>query len=175
MNDKVFSEIKVERATSTQELAKEIADKIYGDFSVQAIVQSAGYGRRGTRWISKEGGLYMTLSLKRKISINELPTLSVKTAEIVKEYLAKKGIYSKIKEPNDLMVKAKGEDKKICGILIESIKQSEYYRLFIGIGLNVNNDPPKICPAISVYQITGKKMDIDQMARDISRLVREKI
>lgn len=175
MSDRAFSEIKVEKTTSTQKVAKEIADKISGEFFVLAAVQSDGYGRRGTKWISKEGGLYMTLSLKRKISANELPTLSVKTAEIVKEYLDKKGISSKIKEPNDIMVESKGVNRKICGILIESIKQYEFYRLFIGIGLNVNNAPPKICPAISLYQITGKKMDIEQIARDLSRLLRAKI
>ena len=56
------------------------------------------------------------------------------------KYLKKKGIQKekiKIKQPNDILI----DNKKICGILIESIKYKKNLYLVIGIGLNLISSP----------------------------------
>ena len=56
------------------------------------------------------------------------------------KYLKKKLIQKKkikIKQPNDILI----DNKKICGILIESIKYKKNLYLVIGIGLNLISSP----------------------------------
>ena len=59
---------------------------------------------------------------------------------IVKKYLAKSGIQNsiiKIKKPNDILI----DCKKICGILVESIRYKKNLYLIVGIGLNLIHSP----------------------------------
>lgn len=170
---KNFLEIEVEKTGSTQELAKELSLSAKGEFSVSAITQTRGYGRRGTRWFSDKGGLYLTIFLKRKMRADDLKILSLKTAEAVRKYLESISIDAQIKEPNDLVVLHNGIRKKICGILIETVRNGEEYHIYAGIGLNINNKPPKICPAISVARLLKKEIDIKSARRAITALVRE--
>ena len=56
------------------------------------------------------------------------------------KYLKKKGVKKKkikIKQPNDILI----DNKKICGILVESIKYKKNLYLIVGIGLNLISSP----------------------------------
>ncbi len=98
--------------------------------------QTAGRGRRGRSFYSDGGGLYMTLavncSAENSVGLTTLAAVAV--AEAIENLT---GISAKIKWVNDIYVR----DKKVCGILCESVtdKQSgEMYAAIIGIGINLN-------------------------------------
>ncbi len=99
--------------------------------------QSAGRGRTGKSFLSPEGGLYMSILLKRDFTpeITEVitPTAAVATAMAIKKAL---GIDVSVKWVNDLFVNG----KKVCGILTEAVRDvsdGHIKYVILGIGVNV--------------------------------------
>lgn len=174
MKDK-FLYVNLEKISSTQDYAIKIAQTIENDFCVSAKIQTAGYGRRGTKWFSPYGGLYLTLCLNREIKDNEISTLSIKAAYAVKEYLKSKAVECQIKYPNDIVVEFKGKKRKICGILCQTSPQKKFRKVFVGVGLNLNNKVPLSCQAVSVFEILKRKIDEKSAEREIISLIRKAI
>ena len=100
---------------------------------VSADYQSAGKGRNDRKWESEKGvNLMFSFLIKDQKLLEKAPTLSILTAVEVAKLLERYGLDNvSIKWPNDVLV----NDKKICGILLES--QLPHY-LVVGVGLNVN-------------------------------------
>ena len=101
--------------------------------------QTKGRGTKQRKWFSEsEKNIMMTIYLKPNKNIIEYKNLTIKIAECIKNAINKKyKICLDIKEPNDLLL----NNKKICGILTETIVQSEIVKeLIIGIGFNVNQE-----------------------------------
>ncbi len=101
--------------------------------------QSKGRGRYGKKWISKKGNVFCSIY---KIAKNHKDILKAQfsSLEVVKAYFIKLGIKKneiKIKMPNDILIK----NKKISGILVESIKFKKKLFLIVGIGLNLVSSP----------------------------------
>jgi BirA family biotin operon repressor/biotin-[acetyl-CoA-carboxylase] ligase len=74
------------------------------------------------------------------------------------------GVDVRVKWPNDLLV----DERKLCGMLSELEAEADRVAFInIGIGLNVNNDPPDIEPAAtSLKAILGREVSIkDIVAR----------
>ena len=95
--------------------------------------QTKGRGRRGKSWISpKFKNIYF--SLNSYLKKEDLSGLSIAVALSVSKVLTKINVKSLIKWPNDLLV----GNKKICGILIETVKVDKLTKVVIGIGINVN-------------------------------------
>jgi len=122
--------------TSTNDKARDFADKDNSDLVVIASKQEKGRGRFGRKWSSSLGGLYMTILLKEK-NLDKVKYLtlisSVAVAKTIKN-LTK--LNAKVKWPNDVLI----NDKKICGILTETITNKNNNYALIGIGLNVNQE-----------------------------------
>jgi BirA family transcriptional regulator, biotin operon repressor / biotin---[acetyl-CoA-carboxylase] ligase len=122
---------------------------------VAAAHQSAGRGKHGAKWQSKEGGLWFSFVINRKINKPYMYVIlsSVAVTDILKKY----GINSFIKWPNDIVV----NNKKICGILIEN--NTYHKKLVTGIGINVNNDlmDAGTEDAVSMAQLKGGKIEIE--------------
>ena len=78
---------------------------------------------------------------------NRILKLQFDTLKIIKSILLKKLNKNKIsiKYPNDILV----NNKKLCGILIESIKLNKMIFGLVGIGINISNSP-----SVSKYQTT---------------------
>ena len=99
--------------------------------------QSKGRGQQEKRWISKKGNLFMTIFfiISNKLSLKKITNLNI---SIIKKIITKK-INSKIniKLPNDIMI----NQKKVCGILQETIFKNNLKFLIVGIGINVINSP----------------------------------
>ena len=100
---------------------------------VSADYQSEGKGRNDRRWESeKDANLMFSFLIKDQKLLEKAPTLSILTAVEVAKLLERYGLDNvSIKWPNDVLI----NDKKICGILLES--QLPHY-LVVGVGLNVN-------------------------------------
>ena len=131
---------------------------------VTSDFQSAGKGQQGNSWES-EAGANLTFSFvmypdfvpaKRQFVISQIISLGIVEA-LRKQAPDYAGGFS-VKWPNDIYY----QDKKICGILIETFLQGmNLGRCVCGIGLNVNqkrflSDAPN---PISLCQIIGKDAD----------------
>ena len=118
-------------------------DLIKNNISCNGIVisdvQTKGRGRYGNNWISHKGNLFCSIYKKVK-NRKDIYDAQFKSLRIVKKYLSKSGIQNtiiKIKKPNDILIKY----KKICGILVESIRYRKNLYLIVGIGLNLIQSP----------------------------------
>ena len=104
---------------------------------VSAKIQTSGRGRRGNTWLSSEGMALFSFLLKPEktlsiIEATKLPLLAgISTLTALKKI--KDGAYS-FKWTNDVFLSG----KKLCGILIERVKND----FVIGIGINVANKIP---------------------------------
>ena len=164
-NFKINRVIELEETTSTQDIAKALAETsaLEDCVLVQAQRQSAGRGRYERVWDAKDGGLYMSLLLNPGNKVQNTADLSIKTGQAVALALNELyGIKTKIKLPNDVLAYDGKEYKKISGILIESAYNRDRLEwLVIGIGVNLNNKTAKTLNAISVKEITGEKTDVE--------------
>jgi BirA family transcriptional regulator, biotin operon repressor / biotin---[acetyl-CoA-carboxylase] ligase len=111
-----------------------------GPLWISARTQSAGRGRRGTRWVSPAGNLHATLLLSEPSPPSQAPQLSFVAALAVHDAIAacapQVGPDLKVKWPNDLLV----EKAKVAGILIEG-ESEPAFAVAIGIGVNCATHP----------------------------------
>lgn len=128
------------------------------DYVCVAAMQSSGKGRIGRKFDAKEGGVYVTLAIRPKhMVITDSLKLVLLSGIAVARTLEFYGLKPTIKWPNDVFV----EGRKICGILLESILESEYVdRVFLGIGINVNNslDESLKDVAVNTKELLGKAL-----------------
>jgi len=148
----------LDKVSSTNDYVVEIIKK---GFSKQGIVlcdkQFKGKGRRGKVWQSLEGNIFCSIYKPVK-SYNKIQLAQFSSLDLVKKYLIKNGISKKlilIKEPNDILI----NNKKVCGILIESIKIQGKVYLIAGIGLNLFKNPKlKEYKTTYLKKYTNKKL-----------------
>lgn len=98
--------------------------------------QTNGHGRISRSWSSTKDSLTFSILFKDEFLYENYESLSLISAVSVFEVLSKKLNNVSIKWPNDIIV----NNKKICGILLESRISNKMEGLILGIGLNVNND-----------------------------------
>ncbi|BDZ71772.1 biotin--[acetyl-CoA-carboxylase] ligase [Methanobacterium petrolearium] len=132
---------------STNEVAKRLADDGAPEGTIIiAESQRSGRGRRGKKWISPSGGVWMTIILRPDIPPSKAPQLTLVTGVAVAETLDQEcRLDVGIKWPNDILIGG----KKVCGILTEANTTPEgleYVVVGIGIDLNVDVDnfPPEL-------------------------------
>lgn len=123
-----------ETLSSTNDKAKEFAKQGKYNLVIIAKEQKKGRGRFGRKWISDYNGLCMTILLKEE-DINKTKYLTfIAGISVARAIIDICSLNAKVKWPNDVLI----NDKKVCGILTETIHGKENYVL-VGIGLNVNN------------------------------------
>jgi len=148
--------------TSTMAAAKrEIQRGAVEGTVVIADEQTAGRGRIKRVWLSPKGSIALSIILYP--SVVNLPSLiMLASLAVVHSIEAVTGLRSRIKWPNDVLA----NDRKVCGILIESsVRGNIVDYAIIGIGVNVNlrlSDFPEI-PA------TATSLS-DELGRDVPRL-----
>jgi len=151
---------------STNDFAKTLVDK-WGDDEGAVVIaerQTKGRGRLSRKWESSEGGIYMSILLKPKISINELPKLGmISVLSACKALNSLYHINAGIKWPNDIFA---GE-KKLGGILTEVDIKERAITLVTGIGINANNEINVDIPATSVKQEIGKEINRNELIAGI--------
>ncbi len=101
---------------------------------IMAEEQTAGRGRRGNRWLSAPGNLYMTI-LVRPPEECAFAQLSFVAAVALGEAMDPETDF-RFKWPNDLMVGG----RKIAGILIEADEGAAA----VGIGVNTARTPERV-------------------------------
>jgi len=146
------------QVTSTMDKARELAKSGAPHPSVVVTDhQTRGRGRLNRTWFSSPGGLWMTLILKPDLP----PPLAFKVNFVASFSMATTlnrlhGTDIRVKWPNDLLA----GDKKVAGLLSEMETRGDMISFVnIGMGLNVNNDPPpEEKRAISIKMLLGKSV-----------------
>ncbi|WP_054491970.1 biotin--[acetyl-CoA-carboxylase] ligase [Ardenticatena maritima] len=117
--------------------------------------QTAGRGRRGRQWIAPPGtGLLMSLLVRPRQAVGLLPLM---TGAVLAETIeAVSGARATVKWPNDVLI---GE-RKVAGVLVETVIQRGQQAAVIGMGINVNmqaHDFERVgMPATSLRLETGQ-------------------
>jgi len=134
---------------------------------IKASQQLKGKGRKNRSWYSPKGGLYLTLILYPAIPNYLYQFIAgVATAKSIEKTTNYKPM---LKWPNDIYTS--DYSKKIGGILVKAIEIGEKTKLGIGIGINVNNDPPKNMeiPAESLKNLIGKNISLKRLQKELLR------
>ena len=123
--------------TSTNDIAFNAAlnGEVEGT-SYLAHTQTKGRGRNQNKWTSTKGNLFLSTIIKPKSDKSFWHQLSVIVGFSIIQVLVDIGVNSNLislKWPNDILV----DEKKICGILLES---SDNF-IIVGIGLNILTNP----------------------------------
>ena len=152
--------------TSTNDVAKQEAQRGAREGTVViAEEQTAGKGRIKRLWLSPKGSIALSIILYPNTAY--LPFLIMVASLAVVHSIEKvTGLKSQIKWPNDVLI----NDKKVCGILIESgVRGNTVDYAIIGIGINVNlrlADFPEISSvATSLSQELGRNISRLDMIR----------
>lgn len=122
---------------STNNMAREIAHSVEEGTVVIAESQSGGRGRIGRKWLSPEGGIWLSIILKPKIQPLHAARITLTAGLAVARTIQGFGLEAGIKWPNDILIKG----KKVCGILTEM--EAELDRIdycVVGIGIDANVD-----------------------------------
>ena len=134
--------------------------------------QKSGRGQYGRKWISFKGNLFTSFFYyldRINLSIKDLTQIN---CNLVKKTISK--FYKKriiFKAPNDLLI----NDKKICGILQESITIRDQNFLIIGIGINIVKSPNiSNYPTTNLHEITGKKHSYKLVANSLKSIFEKK-
>lgn len=172
-NDPSLVELRATESTNNYAMALIHEGLAQHGKSVLAYHQTGGKGQRGKIWQSPAGeSLSLSIILqpsfvKPSQGFQLLATIAVAVATVLENYI---GAETSIKWPNDLYWR----DRKAGGILIESIiKGTDYIWAVAGIGINVNQSsfPPVLENPVSIKQITGREVDIKQLALEIKEQV----
>ena len=131
----------VGEVTSTNTLLKQMALDGAPDGTVLvADRQTGGHGRFGRAFFSPDGGLYMSVLLRRKIPTEEVCLLTVAAATAAAEAAESLcGQSVAIKWVNDLYLNG----KKVCGILAEAMTDPVSGESATVVGFGVNIAPPQ--------------------------------
>jgi len=125
--------------------------------------QTRGRGRLERTWQSPpDAGLYLSLLLRPKFEVQAWPLITLMAALAVCDALLKTcDLSADIKWPNDLCV----NDKKLCGILAETLETSAGGAVVIGIGINLTAAilPLVQAEATSIESATGEKPDRERL------------
>ncbi len=129
---------------------------------VIAEIQTASRGRLNRTWDSARGGLWFTLILKPNLPPPLAWTINFAASACMAEVLT--GLFDldvRVKWPNDLLLKG----QKLSGMLSEMETRADMVNLlFLGIGLNVNNDTESDqYQAISLKKALGKSVSRKQI------------
>ena len=129
---------------------------------IVAKKQTDGKGRRERVWISNEGAALFSFAVSDNTELDEKITVFAGyiVYNVLKEYVESKEKLT-FKWPNDIYY----ENKKICGILCEKVRD----HIIIGIGININNTDFGIFreKAIALVEITGKKYSVQGIIEEI--------
>jgi BirA family biotin operon repressor/biotin-[acetyl-CoA-carboxylase] ligase len=137
-----------------------------GPLWIAARAQSAGRGRRGTRWLSSQGNLAASLLTSVAGPLMQAATLGFVAGLALDAALSAcaPALHSHLalKWPNDVLV----DGKKLAGILLESERIESGHAVVVGIGVNIGSAPCDL-PAASLVAL-GVDIDAEQVFTELS-------
>ncbi len=139
----------LKEVTSTQDVAHSFAkeSKLPHAMVITATSQNSGRGRYDRTWVSPEGGLYMTIALKPRKSIELWSQLSYVVGISLSEAITQiePVCAPQLKWVNDALL----GNKKVAGILLELLGNDT---ILIGVGINLKVNA-------SINDVLGTSLD----------------
>lgn len=135
--------------TSTMDLARERVRAGAGDgLVVVAREQTAGRGRRGSRWESPSGGLWVSVVVRPDRGTASSLTVAAALAAAVACWRVT-GVNVRVKWPNDLYL----SDAKVGGVMGETVGAL----VILGVGINANVTR-EFVPSVEHYRTTSLRV-----------------
>ena len=160
-----MKQIHFESVDSTNTYLKQNYKQLENFTFVSADIQTQGRGRNNRKWDSDNNNLLFSLLIKDKNILKKVNEVSIISAYIIIKVLQEYGIDDlSIKWPNDVYA----GNKKICGILLESISTNELECLIVGVGVNVNQSEFDLdYNATSMNIINNTDIDISSLKKNV--------
>lgn len=121
---------------------------------VVAHRQTAGRGRRGRRWADGEGRGVACSVLAPVPGGSDIGWVPLAVGLAVRDSLARHGLTSDLKWPNDVLATVAGQERKVCGILCEArppdtatkgeSRLRASTRVVVGVGINIDHDSDEL-------------------------------
>ena len=166
MKLKIFRFKKVNSTNSTAHRIIKNSKINYG--MIISEMQINGRGKYGKKWISYRGNLFVSFffNLERfRVSLNQLSKINCLVVKKLLSFYLKNKIF--FKKPNDLLV----DNKKICGILQETLNKSGKKYLIVGVGINLIKSPNINCyPTTNLYELLNKKISKKKIENKIKKI-----
>ncbi|AIF68613.1 hypothetical protein PAP_00850 [Palaeococcus pacificus DY20341] len=161
LNVKAYYFLKVD---STMNVAKELAEKGEEEWTfIIAEEQTHGRGRLKRSWESQKGGLYFSVILRPEISLSEVRGLLEPASQAIAETLKEYGLSAEVHRGDVFIGK-----NKIAGILVEAEGELDLVDFVImGIGVNVNNAPPKGVAATSIKNELNQEVSLLKFSKTL--------
>jgi len=141
---------------------------------IVARQQTRGRGRLDRMWHSpKDAGLYFSIILRPQIALTAWPLLTLMAALAVHDALIKAcDLSTDIKWPNDICV----ADKKLCGVLAETVETETGPAAIMGIGINLNRDgfADALENAVTIETLIGTKPNREQVLAELVKAIAER-
>ena len=142
---------------------------------IVAREQTNGRGRLDRIWQSlKDAGLYFSMVLRPRLEMSSWPLITLMAALAVCDALLKAcDLRADIKWPNDICV----NDRKLCGILVETIETESSPAAIVGIGINLTADslPAELlAAATSVAEVSGRAPDRELVLAELVKAITER-
>ncbi len=151
--------IHLDTLPSTQDWAK----KERASFNKESLVcvvakkQTKGRGKLLRPWISSEGDISATYCFYLPRETKDLFSLAQLLSLSLVRLLLQRNLSPQLKWPNDILL----SKKKLAGILCETSLEGSDYQVFLGLGMNVNQDFSSLQkidqPATSLWVETNQK------------------
>ena len=165
--------IYLEEIDSTNNYLKARCGELADGAAVTARIQTAGRGRRGHSWSADEGMLPLSVLLKSPVDCD---TLTARTGLAVCDAIGKtlkNPLQVCLKWANDVIV----ADRKVCGILCESIFFGDCRNVICGIGINISQGEEffreqNLPHAGSLLSLTGQAPDREELLKSVVEAVK---
>jgi BirA family transcriptional regulator, biotin operon repressor / biotin---[acetyl-CoA-carboxylase] ligase len=160
--------------STNTEAARQAAQGADEGLCIVAAEQTAGRGRLQRAWSSPKGaGLYFSIVLRPQMEQRYWPLTTLMASLAVCEALRESyGLETDIKWPNDILA----NERKLSGILAETIETDTGRALVVGIGINLTNNafPPELNDvATSVENVAGRSIDLEVVLEALTRSFRK--
>lgn len=162
--------------STNTEAARQAAQGAPEGLCVIAREQTQGRGRAGRTWVSPaDAGLYFSIVLRPvRLHTRAWPLLSLMAALAVRDALLETcELETDIKWPNDILA----HERKLCGILAETVEAESGRAVVVGIGINLNDGafPPELkTVATSIAALTGQTLDREQLLQSLIRALEQR-
>ena len=129
--------------------------------------QIKGKGTMGKKWVSLRGNFFASIFFNLKSKKINFKQIAIINPYIISKILKKYTKFKiKIKKPNDLLI----EDKKLSGILQETVYFKNKKYLIIGIGINTFKYPAsKSFKSTSLSNYAYRSLKNEYLLKDIKK------
>jgi BirA family transcriptional regulator, biotin operon repressor / biotin---[acetyl-CoA-carboxylase] ligase len=142
---------------------------------IVAREQTCGKGRLDRSWSSpKDAGLYFSVILRPQLEMSAWPLITLMAALAVSDALRKAcDLRTDIKWPNDIYA----NDRKLCGILAETVETDAGPAVMLGIGINLKSNALSAELrelSTSVESATGRQPDGELILQELVKAIAER-